>query len=109
MRNALLIFMFVFSLPVSAGYTKDIMEPWMGATRDEVVAQWGYPQAATDIINIDDKTTVYTYRSKRGGFGGQLECVVSFTFTNNIVTGFKYEGGHCPRHKRNPPSGENSK
>lgn len=91
-----------FSAPFSvvAGYTKNIMEPWMGATLNELTSAWGFPQSSDDLFKVNETTTIYTYRSNRGGIGGQLKCAVSFTIRDKKVVGFKYEGGHCPRIKR---------
>lgn len=72
----------------------------MGASLDELTAKWGFPQSADDLFKVNDTTTIYTYRSNRGGIGGQIKCTVSFTVRNKTVAGFKYEGGHCPRNKR---------
>src|SRR3990172_5674665 len=93
---------------VSAAFKNDVMEPWIGATNEELVEKWGYPQSANDLLKIDDTTTIYTYRSNRSlgsgphrNFGGgPTECVISFTVKNNVVTRYKYEGGNCPKIKR---------
>jgi len=79
---------------------KDLMEEWKGASQEEVVAGWGNPQSQSDIVKIDDKTTVYTYRSMRMGMFGVMPCTVSFTLTNKTVSDYKYEGGNCPKNKR---------
>ena len=83
-----------------ANYANDVMKPWVGATKQELVAKWGYPQAATDLVQIDEDTVVYTYRSFRTGIGGSMPCVVSFTLQKEVVIQWKYEGEHCPRYKR---------
>jgi hypothetical protein len=100
MRKLLIVVLLSCSFTVVAGYTKDIMEPWMGATLKELTNAWGFPQSADDLFKVSETTTIYTYRSNRGGIGGQLKCAVSFTIRENKVVGFKYEGGHCPRIKR---------
>ena len=84
-----------------ADYASKILKPWLGATKQELVEKWGYPQSANDIIRIDDEITVYTYRSFRtAGPSGPAPCVVSFTLTGDRVTYWKYEGANCPRYKR---------
>ena len=83
-----------------ADYAGKILKPWLGATKQELVAKWGYPQSANDLIRIDDETTVYSYRSFRAGFAGPEPCVVSFTLVNDRVTQWKYEGANCPRYTR---------
>jgi hypothetical protein len=100
MRRLLAIALLITTFSVSAGYTQTIMEPWVGASLDELTSKWGFPQSADDLFKVNDTTTIYTYRSNRGGIGGQLKCTVSFTIRNKVVVGFKYEGGHCPRNKR---------
>jgi len=95
-RFLLIILLLTTTLNISAGYKKNIMEPWMDATRAELTAAWGYPQAAGDHFKLNDKTTIYTYRSNRNN----VSCVISFTIRNDIVVGYKYEGGNCPRKKR---------
>lgn len=87
-------------LPALADYKEDIMEPWIGATQEELTVKWGYPQTANDVVKIDDETTIFTYRSFQRGFGGRMHCMVSFTIKKKIVSGYKYEGGHCPKFKR---------
>jgi hypothetical protein len=89
-----------FTVTALANYANDVMKPWVGATKQELVAKWGYPQAANDLVRIDEETVVYTYRSFRVGFGGPMPCVVSFTLQKDVVVQWKYEGEHCPRHKR---------
>jgi hypothetical protein len=89
-----------FATDALANYASKILKPWIGATKQELVAKWGYPQSATDLIRIDEETTVYTYRSFRAGVAGPEPCVVSFTLVNDIVTQWKYEGANCPRYKR---------
>jgi hypothetical protein len=101
MKRFLLVLFMVVVAPASAGYKNDVMEPWLGATQDELTAKWGYPQTANDVVKIDDDTTVFTYRSFRNGFGGPSRCVISFTMKKKIVTGYRYDGANCPRHKRN--------
>ncbi len=96
MRYILVTLLLSVSISVSAGYKKDVMETWVDATRDELTAGWGYPQAAGDHFKVNDKTTIYTYRSNRNN----VSCVISFTIRNDIVVGYKYEGGNCPRKKR---------
>lgn len=84
-----------------ADYASKILKPWIGATKQELVATWGYPQSANDVVRIDDEVTVYTYRSFRtAGPSLPAPCVVSFTLTNERVTFWKYEGANCPRYKR---------
>ena len=114
MPHSLVLFAFatilLVSLPATAGYKNDIMEPWIGATQDELTAQWGYPQSANDLFKIDEETVIYTYRSERSQgvgpwrhkFGGPTQCVVSFTVRNKAVVAYKYEGENCPRFKRQP-------
>jgi hypothetical protein len=89
-----------FACGALANYANKIMKPWVGATKQELVAKWGYPQSANDLIRIDEQTVVYTYRSFRAGAVGPEPCVVSFTLVNDIVTLWKYEGANCPRYKR---------
>ncbi len=100
MRLLLIILLLTTTFSVSAGYKKDIMEPWMDATQAELVAAWGYPQTDKDHFKVNDNTTIYTYRSNRGSIGGQIKCTVSFTIRKDVVVGYKYEGGNCPRNKR---------
>lgn len=100
MRHLISVFLMCASLSALADYKVDIMEPWLGATQEELTGKWGFPQTANDVVKIDDETTIYTYRSFRGGFGGPMRCVVSFTIKKKIVSGYKYEGGHCPKLKR---------
>jgi hypothetical protein len=98
------IWILAFLLPIAAtafaNYRDDVLKPWVGATKQELVAKWGYPQAANDIVRIDEETTVYSYRSFRMGAGGQMHCVVSFTLHKDVVVQWKYEGENCPRYKR---------
>ena len=89
-----------FASGALADYASKILKPWVGATKQELVAKWGYPQSANDLIRVDDETTVYTYRSFRAGFAGPEPCVVSFTLVNDRVTQWKYEGANCPRYNR---------
>jgi hypothetical protein len=89
-----------FATSALASYASKILKPWVGATKQELVAKWGYPQSANDLIRVDDETTVYTYRSFRAGFSGPEPCVVSFTLVKDVVTLWKYEGANCPRYKR---------
>ncbi len=100
-RSVLLsTFLALFAACALANYASKILEPWIGATKEELVAKWGYPQSANDLVRIDDETIVFTYRSFRAGFAGLEPCVVSFTLVDDIVTQWKYEGANCPRYKR---------
>jgi hypothetical protein len=83
-----------------AAYDDDILQPWVGATQDELAAGWGYPQSANDYVKIDEEITIFTYRSFRGGIGGSAVCVVSFTLRSKVVVGWRREGENCPRNKR---------
>ena len=93
---ALVLVGLTISLPVFASYKKAIMEPWLGATRDELTAKWGYPQSADDLVKIDNDTVVFSYRSSVR----RVECIVSFTLKNDVVIAWKYRGGNCLRIKR---------
>ena len=86
----------VISLPVLASYKKAIMQPWIGATKNELTAKWGYPQSANDLVKIDDDTVVFSYRSVIRN----TACIVSFTLKNDVVIAWKYRGGNCPRIRR---------
>jgi len=90
----------VSSLAIAAGYSDTILKPWIGATKQDLVAKWGYPQASTDLFHIDEQTEVYTYRSFRQGPVGQAQCVVSFVLQKDVVINWKYEGENCPRYER---------
>ncbi len=100
MERLIIIVALVALLSACASYKTDVMEPWVGATLDELTNKWGYPQTANDVFKIDDETTIFTYRSFREGFVGPIPCLVSFTIKKKIVSGFKYEGGNCPRIKK---------
>lgn len=68
-----------------------------GALEAELVAKWGYPQEANDLVRINDEVIIYTFRSRRRGPGGPTNCVVSFTIKSGVVTGYRVEGGDCPK------------
>jgi hypothetical protein len=68
------------------------MEEWVGAERSEWVSVWGYPQHATDVVEVDDETLVYSYRS--------ATCVVSVTFVRDVLRQWRYRGQNCPRGRR---------
>jgi hypothetical protein len=96
-RHLLIVGLFTAVAVSACGTYKDaIMEPWLGATQNELTQKWGYPQTANDVVKFDDGTTNFTYRSYRGGDF----CLVSFTLKRGIVAGYKYEGGNCPRIER---------
>ena len=95
------ICLLAISLPAFASYKKAIMEPWIGATKDELTAKWGYPQTADDLVKIDKDTVVFSYRSRNFSYPvGYLSCIVSFTLKNDVVIAYKYLGGNCPKIKR---------
>jgi len=100
MERLTIIVAFATLLSACASYKNDVMDPWVGATQEELTNRWGYPQTANDVFKIDDETTIYTYRSFRYGPNGPTPCLVSFTIKKKIVTGYKYEGGNCPRIKK---------
>lgn len=100
MRCLTTILLLFSTFSVLAGYKEKYMEPWIGATQEELTKKWGYPQTANDVVKIDDETTVFTYRSNNVGWGGRIKCLVSFTIKKKVVTRFKYEGGHCPKIRR---------
>jgi len=89
-------------LSACAAYQATILDPWVGATKAELVEGWGYPTSNDDIVKIDDTITVYSYRSKIDiGFdAGPQDCVVSFTLERDIVTSARYVGANCIRHER---------
>jgi len=92
----------LMAMPMSlhAAYADKILKPWVGASQEELVAKWGYPQSANDLFNIDEDTVVFTYRSFRNGPGGPAACTVSFTMKAKKVIAWKYEGANCPRLQR---------
>lgn len=100
MKQSIIVVALVLLLSACASYKNDIMEPWLGATLDELTDKWGYPQTANDVFKIDDETTIFTYRSFRDGFNGPSPCLVSFTIKNKIISRYKYEGDNCPRNKK---------
>ena len=85
----------------AASYKKAIVQPWIGATKDELTAKWGYPQTSHDLVKIDDDTVVFSYRSVIRN----AACIVSFTLKNDVVIAWKYRGGNCPRIKRDKKVG----
>jgi hypothetical protein len=108
MQRLITTFVLVGLLSACASYRNDIMEPWIGASQEELVMRWGYPQSANDLIKINDTTSVFTYRSYRSlghgpwrNFGGGPSlCAVSFTLKNSVVANYRYEGENCPKIKR---------
>jgi len=101
-KNIFTISMVVLFLSSCTTYAENIMQPWVGASKAELIGKWGYPQSANDYVKIDDGIEVYSYRSYRvdGWSGYQTPCVVSFTIENEVVTAYKYEGANCPRYQR---------
>jgi len=83
-------------------YDQKIMQPWVGATKDELVSKWGYPQSASDLFQVNESTTVYSYRSYRTDVmsGTLTPCTVSFTIEHDLVKAYKYEGSNCPKIER---------
>ena len=81
-------------------YEPTILAPWEGASKEELVAKWGYPQSANDIVKVEPNVVVYTCRSSSSYGGNSWSCAVSFTLTDDVVTAFKYVGPDCIRHKR---------
>lgn len=91
----------VAGLPVAtllagcAAYDQRVLEPWVGASRAELVAAWGYPQASTDVVKID-AVTVYTYRNTGVSPDGRSSsCVVSFAIESERVTSARRVGSEC--------------
>ena len=89
-----------FSFSAFAGYEKSVMVPWLGASQNELVQKWGYPQTSNDVVKIDDETTIFTYQGSRTIAGMRKHCVISFTLQNKTVTGYKVAGANCPKIKR---------
>ncbi len=107
MKSFLVAFLSVLLLLGCARYKDSVMAPWVGAPEDELVAAWGYPSAANDIVTINDQTKVYTYRYvTTGPDGSPSSCRVSFTLTAGVVARWEYNGSGCPRNRRSPgPTG----
>jgi hypothetical protein len=82
-----------------ASYQTKILDPWVGASRAELVKFWGYPQASTDVVKIDDRVTVYTYRSQGTSVasGQPSACAVSFAIEAERVQSARYTGSECKR------------
>lgn len=94
----------IFILAIVAGCgvktVKTIISEWSGASQDELVRAWGFPETQNDLVTIDNHTQVFTYRSFNDGFDGPAICVISFTLTDKIVTQWKYRGANCTKIER---------
>ena len=101
-RPKITLIIVVVLISSCAVYNEEIMQPWLGASKDELVSKWGYPQSANDYFKINESTTVYSYRSYRPDVWSGLPtpCTVSFTIENDLVKAYKYEGSNCPRIER---------
>jgi len=80
-----------------ASYDSRVLDPWVGAGKAELVAAWGYPQSANDLVRIDDRVTVYTYRNPgTSAMTGQPStCAVSFSIEADRVTSARRVGTEC--------------
>jgi hypothetical protein len=99
-KKKIIFFISIFSISSCAVYEQKIMQPWVGASKKELIEKWGYPQSVNDLIKISERISVYSYRSFREGFNGPAPCVVSFTIEEESVVAYKYEGSNCPRVER---------
>ena len=91
-----------FALYSCATYTTRILEPWLGASKEELIVKWGYPQSASDVVKFENDILIYTYRSFTSGYGAYhpTQCVISFTMKKEIITSYKVIGADCPRIER---------
>ncbi|MDR7135317.1 hypothetical protein J2X06_002526 [Lysobacter niastensis] len=78
------------------------MNPWLGASKNELVSVWGYPTASIDIVQVNDQIKVYTYRyaTSDAMTGAPTTCRISFTLRSDYVERWDLNGGGCPRNER---------
>jgi hypothetical protein len=79
----------------SEGYKK-IVDSWMGATEEKLIAQWGVP-ANVYQLNATDK--VFTYEeSSQGMISGNVvtySCRTDFTIRDGVVVNWQFKGNKC--------------
>lgn len=99
MKSPLTLLSLVAVLVGCATYQEKILDPWIGASRAELVSAWGYPQHAADVVRIDDNVSVYTYRNGTllNLNGVTSRCVVSFSIEADKVTTARANGSECRR------------
>lgn len=96
------------------------LDSWLGTTEKELVQQWGPP---INVYELDSTTKVLTYNfsedlfipgsspnytttyignqaytQKSGGMPAQFvnyNCTVNFTFSDGIISSWRYEGNSC--------------
>ena len=68
------------------------MNEWLGASRSEWVRVWGVPRRQSDVVEADEGTLVYSYRSET--------CVVTVTFVHDVLKLWRSGGQYCPRGRR---------
>jgi len=70
-----------------------IMASWMGATLDEAIGQWGYPEEEKNIAG----RKLYVWQDDAGGFGNLVNCkrILSVNAKNTVV-GVDSTGNNCP-------------
>ena len=108
-RDPILAILAAVALTACASYGSTTLDPWVGASEDELTQVWGYPQTANDIARIDDTKTTYTYRYLSNSlFSPPTPCVVSFTLENRRVRAWRYNGGNCPNNERSVAAGAGS-
>ena len=118
-----IIFIFLFLVSCSGGLSgqvmNKVMDSWQGSHINEVIAQWGYPNAEQNIagkkIYIWDRTVNWTPPSTTTGTGTIIGDTVSIITTttgggtstwscrrilevneSNIITGWQWGGNNCP-------------
>lgn len=82
------------SSPALANRLMDsIMASWLGATLDDAINQWGFPDEERKIAN----RLIYVWLDGDGGLGNLANCerLISVD-TKEVIKGVDYKGINCP-------------
>lgn len=70
-----------------------IMSSWVGATLDDAINQWGFPDEERNIAN----RRIFVWRDGDGGIGNFANCERMLGVNkNDVVTAVDHKGINCP-------------
>lgn len=79
----------------SEGYKK-IVDSWMGAQEEKLIAQWGVP---ANVYQLNETDKVFTYEESSQAIISEnvvtYSCRTDFTIRNGVVVNWQFKGNKC--------------
>ena len=80
-----------FQPETTKGY-EQMLETWIGAPEDRLIAQWGIP---TSLYETGEHKYLKFHRNYGWSQYGEWYCDVTMTITNDVVTNLAWRGNAC--------------